>query len=63
MKRNTLATIRRALETGTHEVTVDADVADGARRAVARMLDLSWSRGDGPHREAPVSHSFDTVHP
>lgn len=41
MKRNTLATIRRALETGTHEVTVDAQVAGAARAAVARMLELS----------------------
>ncbi len=41
MKRNTLAAIRRSLETGTHEVTVEPTVADAARRAVARMLDLS----------------------
>ena len=38
MKRNTLATIRRALETMTHEVTIDPAVADRARAAVDRML-------------------------
>ncbi len=41
MKRNTLAAIRRSLETGTHEVTVEPAVAEAARRAVARMLELS----------------------
>ena len=38
MKRNTMASIRRALETMTNEVTIDADVADRARAAVERML-------------------------
>lgn len=38
MKRNTMASIRRALETMTHEVTIDAAVADRARLAVERML-------------------------
>jgi quinolinate synthase len=38
MKRITLANIRRSLETLTHEVTIDPVVADGARRAVERML-------------------------
>jgi quinolinate synthase len=38
MKRITLANIRRALETMTHEVTIDPVVAAGARRAVERML-------------------------
>lgn len=41
MKRNTLAAIRRALETGTHEVEVDPTVAVAARRAIERMLELS----------------------
>ncbi|GAB3112191.1 quinolinate synthase NadA [Janibacter alkaliphilus] len=40
MRRSTLGTIRRALETGTHEVTVPDDVAERARRAVERMLAL-----------------------
>ena len=38
MKRITLGNIRRALETLTHEVRIDAVVASGARRAVERML-------------------------
>ncbi|MDR1790419.1 MAG: quinolinate synthase NadA [Propionibacteriaceae bacterium] len=38
MKRNTMAGIRRALETMTVEVTVPDDVAALARRAVDRML-------------------------
>jgi quinolinate synthase len=38
MKRITLPRIRRALETMTHEVTVDPAVAAPARRAVERML-------------------------
>lgn len=41
MKRNTLGAIRRALETGTHEVEVDPTVAVAARRAIERMLELS----------------------
>src|SRR5215831_8147933 len=38
MKRITLGNIRRALETLTHEVTIDPVVAISARRAVERML-------------------------
>jgi quinolinate synthase len=38
MKRITLSNIRRALETMTHEVTIDPTVATRARRAVERML-------------------------
>jgi quinolinate synthase len=38
MKKITLGNIRRALETLTHEVTIDPVVASGARRAVERML-------------------------
>jgi quinolinate synthase len=38
MKRITLGNIRGALETLTHEVTIDPKVADRARRAVERML-------------------------
>jgi len=40
MKRNTLAKIRHALETMTNEVTIDPDVADRARAAVERMLEV-----------------------
>ncbi len=38
MKRMNLHNIRRALETMTHEVTVDPSLADRARAAVERML-------------------------
>lgn len=38
MKRITLANIRAALEENRHVVTIDPQVADRARRAVARML-------------------------
>jgi quinolinate synthase len=38
MKRITLPKIRRALETMQYDVTIDPAVADGARRAVERML-------------------------
>jgi quinolinate synthase len=38
MKRITLPRIRHALETMTHEVTVDPAIAAAARRAVERML-------------------------
>ncbi len=38
MKRITLANIRAALERNQHEVLIDPAVADGARRAVQRML-------------------------
>ena len=38
MKRITLPKIRRALETMTHEVTIDSAIAGRARRAIERML-------------------------
>ena len=38
MKRNTLGAIRHSLETMTHEITIDPEVAEGARRAVDAML-------------------------
>ncbi len=40
MKRNTLAKIRHSLETLTHEVTIDPEVAERARLAVDRMLQV-----------------------
>jgi quinolinate synthase len=40
MKRITLKNIRHALETNTHEVTIDPAIADRARLAVERMLAL-----------------------
>lgn len=44
MKRNTLGSIRHALETMTNQVTVPADVADAARRAVERMLAIGVAK-------------------
>ncbi|WP_372053578.1 quinolinate synthase NadA [Tistrella mobilis] len=40
MKRITLPGIRHALEAMSHQVTVPADIAHGARRAVERMLSI-----------------------
>lgn len=40
MKRITLPKIRKALETMTHEVTLDSATAERARRAVERMLEV-----------------------
>ncbi|MGB5951838.1 MAG: quinolinate synthase NadA [Ornithinimicrobium sp.] len=40
MKRNSLGTIRRALETMTNEVTIDPEMAQRARLAVTRMLEV-----------------------
>jgi quinolinate synthase len=40
MKRITLPKIRRALETMTHEVMIDPAIAEPARRAVERMLEI-----------------------
>ncbi len=45
MKRITLPKVLRSLETMTHEVTVDPEVARRARRAVERMLEVG--RGSG----------------
>lgn len=38
MKRNSLQAIRRALETGQHEIEVDTALAGPARQAIERML-------------------------
>jgi len=40
MKRITLPKIRRSLETMSHEVTVDPEIAERARRSVERMMAL-----------------------
>ncbi|MGB3828379.1 MAG: quinolinate synthase NadA [Ornithinimicrobium sp.] len=40
MKRNSLATIRRSLETMTNEVTIDPVLAERATLAVTRMLEV-----------------------
>lgn len=44
MKRNTLGSIRHALETMTNEVTVPEDVAEAARRSVERMLAIGVAK-------------------
>lgn len=44
MKRNTLGSIRHALETMTHEVTVPDEIADRARTAVTRMLEVKVAK-------------------
>ncbi|PWJ25562.1 quinolinate synthetase [Branchiibius hedensis] len=40
MKRNTLAAIRRSLELGQHEITLDPALEAPARRAIERMLEV-----------------------
>jgi quinolinate synthase len=40
MKRITLDNIRASLETMTHQVEIDPDVSERARRAVMRMLEV-----------------------
>ena len=45
MKRITLEGIRTALETLQHEVTVDPEIAERARRAVDRMLAVGTTAG------------------
>ena len=44
MKRITLPKIRHSLETMTREVLVPAEVADRARRAVERMVEIGWGK-------------------
>ena len=44
MKMNDLEMVRRSLEEDVFEVTVPADVADGARRALERMLAVPRDR-------------------
>jgi quinolinate synthase len=41
MKLNTLEKVAWSLEDMEHRVTVDAAVADGAKRAIDRMLDIT----------------------
>ena len=45
MKQITLQNILHALQTMTHEVTVDPQVADRARRAVERMVEMTATEG------------------
>ena len=57
MKRMSLANIRRALETMTHEVTVDPALADRARAAVERMLRCARDERHHP-RTVPTAWSW-----
>jgi quinolinate synthase len=41
MKRNTLPKVLHSLQTMQYEVTVDPQIAERARAAVERMLELS----------------------
>ena len=41
MKRNTLASIRASLETGTNEITIDPGTEAAARRSIELMLEVS----------------------
>ena len=47
MKVTTLPKVLRALETMTHEITVDPDIADRARVAIERMVAIGGGKG-GP---------------
>jgi len=44
MRRITVASVRRCLETMTHEIVIDADVARRAARAIERMLEVGRGR-------------------
>jgi quinolinate synthase len=44
MHRITVASVRRSLETMTHEVVIDPAVARRARRAIERMLEIGRGR-------------------
>jgi len=44
MRKITLPSVRRSLETLTYEVTIDPVVAGGARRAIDRMLEVGRGR-------------------
>ncbi len=57
MKRITLPNILHALQTMTHEVTVDPAVADRARAAVEAMIDASAPTPVAPHVEQRLQAS------
>jgi quinolinate synthase len=44
MRKITLPSVRRSLETSTYEVTIDPEIARRAKRAVDRMLDVGRGR-------------------
>jgi len=53
MKRITLPAILRALRTMEHEVTIEPAIADRARRAIQRMIDLPLTRQSMYTHERP----------
>lgn len=54
MKRITLQGILKALQTGEHEVTIDPEIIDKARRPIERMIDLPLKRQSMyNHQHAP----------
>ena len=54
MKRITLKGILRALQTGEHEVTIDPDIIEKARKPIERMIDLPLKRQSMyNHQKAP----------
>ena len=61
MKRMSLRNIRRALETMTHELTVDPALADRARAAVEQIRHLSCSRLRAPSQARLCSRWFAMV--
>jgi quinolinate synthase len=54
MKRITLPKILRSLETMTHEIVIDPDVAERAARAVERMLEMSRTIPSVPVGDEPT---------
>ncbi len=52
MKRITLRNIREALETMTHEITVEEGLAERARLAVERMLAVKPTQTVSPRQAA-----------
>ncbi|HEX4824529.1 MAG TPA: quinolinate synthase NadA [Candidatus Polarisedimenticolaceae bacterium] len=44
MHRTTVASVRRSLETMTHEIVIDPEVARRARRSIERMLEIGRGR-------------------
>ena len=61
MKRISLPKILRALETMEHEILIDEDVADRARLAIERMIDLPLTRQSMyDHRGKPEVAAVET---
>jgi hypothetical protein len=59
MKRITLPKILRSLETMTHRIEIDPDVAARAARAVERMLEMSAALPSVPASDRPAVPRLD----